>query len=52
MRGISLDSNGVTEPFFYPVTDGVFAACRRIITEDRGYAEGARIDATLRSLNA
>lgn len=52
MSGISLNSNGVMEPFSYAITNVVFAACRRIITEDGMYAEGGRIDAAFRSLNA
>jgi len=65
VSGISLNSNGVTEPFSYAITNVVFAACRRIVTEDAVYAEGGRIvtedgvyaesgriDAAFRSLNA
>lgn len=52
VSGISLNSNGVTEPFSYAMTNVVFAACRRIVTEDGVYDEGGRIDAAFRSLNA
>lgn len=52
MSGISLNSNGVTELLSYAITNVVFAACRRIVTEDGVYADGGRIDAAFRSLNA
>jgi len=52
VSGISLNSNGVTELLSYAITNVVFAACRRIVTEDGVYADGGRIDAAFRSLNA